>query len=322
MAKKTSYLTKQDLEREIIASKAIKRIHPDWSVAQCFTPKLTEYLFLLVNRYANKGQWRGYSYIEDMKADAMMTLCQNIFKYDETRFSNPFGYATQIIKYCFITSLEKEEVVRDIKDSLWESIGMTPSYARQIKNEMLREAGDTSSKGLKALKKDVDLMQAKIDALAALGSRVSKLSEPDMEIDFEISEILGIDPLPYTGDLAATITLFPEIPIYTVEEGVEIGGNTTNCLSVKDQSTLSVTKRILSDVSPTKIVLALCSVGLAVRRDLMVKRIREISGFHITPRFPIEQKSSGGGDEGESDTHTEYPSSDSTRRRKKTSLSR
>lgn len=297
MASKKSnfYLTREELIREIILSKKKHReSNIPLSPAECFTPKLTEYLQLMVTRYANKGQWRGYSYIEDMKSDALLTLCQNAFKYNEEKYDNPFGYYTQIIKYCFITFLEKEELMRDIKDSLWESIGMTPSYARQIKNEMMKDIPDQSNKGIKALKKDVEGLNLKIDTLGSIISRISKSTIPDLDIDFEISEVLEIDPKPYTGDLDAVIELFGETPDYKVEERIEIAGQFVNCLSVFDARTRSNTKRIIPNTDTDTVVLALCSVGLTVRRDLLVKRIRELSGYNITStRMPTADKMVG-----------------------------
>lgn len=285
--KSNFYLTREELIREIIASKKrFRESNMPRTPAECFTPNLTQYLQLMVNKYANKGQWRGYSYIDDMKSEALLTLCQNAFKYNEEKYDNPFGYYTQIIKYCFITCLEKEEIVRDIKDSLWESIGMTPSYARQIKNEMLRKIGDTSNKGMKTIKRDAEAISEKINIISAISQRVNKLREPDMDVDFDISEALGVDPLPYTGDVQAALQLFNTPPDYIVEENVEIADTRVHCLTLKDSSTRSNTKRIIPDTTAGTVTLALCAVGLAVRRDLLVKRLREISGYNLAPRYP------------------------------------
>jgi hypothetical protein len=326
MASKKSnfYLTREELIREIIASKKKHReSNIPLSPAECFTPKLTEYLQLMVKNYANKGQWRGYSYIEDMKSDALLTLCQNAFKYNEEKYDNPFGYYTQIIKYCFITFLEKEELMRDIKDSLWEAQGMTPSFARQIKNEMMKDIPDQSNKGMKALKKDVEALNLRIDTLGSVISRVSKLSLPDLDIDFEISEVLEIEPKGYTGDLDAVIELFGEAPEYKVEQGIEIAGNLVNCLSVFDSRTKSNTKRIIPNTDSDTVILALCSIGLTVRRDLLVKQIRQLSGYNITStRMPTADKIVGDPVETEAPSEpdystTDYPASNRGKRRPK-----
>jgi len=95
-AKKSNfYLTREQLIHEIILSKKKHReSNEEKTPAECFTPKLTVYLQLMVNKYANKGQWRNYSYLDDMKSDALLTLCQNAFKYNEEKYDNPFGNIT------------------------------------------------------------------------------------------------------------------------------------------------------------------------------------------------------------------------------------
>jgi hypothetical protein len=226
-----------------------------------------------------------------MKSDALVTLCQNCFKYDETRFDNPFGYLTQIIKYCFITFLEKEEIIRDIKDSLWESIGMTPSYARQIRNEMLKDLPDQSSKAMKVIKKDAEVLSIKIDNLSSITSRLNRLTNPDIDIDWEISEALGMDIQAYTGDIDAALSLFVDSPRYDIDPDTEIAGNRVICLSVYDDSTRSNTKRVIQDTNDETVILALCSIGLAVRRDLLVKKLREISGYNLSnTRIPTAER--------------------------------
>jgi hypothetical protein len=259
----------------------------------------------------------GNSYLDDMKSDALLTLCQNAFKYNEEKYDNPFGYYTQIIKYCFITFLEKEEVIRDIKDSLWESIGMTPSYARQIKNEMLREVNDTSNKGLKALKRDVDAMSVKIAIIGQIASRVNRLAEADGDIDREISEALELEPQSFTSDRRAVLLLFDKPPEYMIQPGVEIAGSRVNLLSLTDHSTNSSTKRILPNTSDEYVTLALCSIALTVHRDLMVKKLREISGYNLNPRFTSRNNTDSVSETQAEPETTEMPPNNNTKHRKR-----
>lgn len=327
MANKKSnfYLTKEELNNEIIASKKrFRESNYPKTPAECFTPKLTQYLMLMVNRYANKGQWRGYSYIEDMKSDALKTLCENAFKFNEEKYDNPFGYYTQIIKYCFITSLEKEELVRDIKDSLWEQQGMTPSFARQIKNEILDHAREAAleraknrkdpgtnpqaHKTIKALKKDVEALSEKINRL----SQLIKIREANIDADFEIAEILEIDSRPFTGDMCAALSLFLKEPKISIEQNILIAGQTVNCLTIYDESTKSNTKRVIPDIEQDTVTSALCSIGLTIRRDLLVKELRDISGHNITStRIPTADKMTPpeGGESYESSDYSEFNTS-------------
>ncbi len=250
----------------------------------------------------------GNSYIEDMKSDALVTLCQNCFKYDETRFNNPFGYLTQIVKYCFITFLEKEELMRDIKDSLWESIGMTPSYARQIKNEMLRDVVDQSNKGMKILKKDADMINAQIDLLSSIIYKMKNIRLPDLDIDTAISEVLNIEISAFTGDINAATKLFVNPPYYKIETDVEIADQKVNCLTLFDDITKSNTKRVIPDIENYTIITALCSIALTIRRDMLVKNVRDISGYNITStRMPTADRMTTTDDEMPETTYEPAP---------------
>lgn len=146
---KTNYVNNENLLQEIALSKAKQEQHPDWTPAQCFTPKLTNMLMEMVYRYAGKYNWRGYSYNDEMRSEALVSLCQSALKFDASRSQNPFGYYTMIITRCFITYLEKEKQLRSIRDDLIEmsDTDLKPSMGRQIEDEMKKfnsEASDTN----------------------------------------------------------------------------------------------------------------------------------------------------------------------------------
>ena len=139
MAKAKKYLNNAALLEEIKKSKAIQKKYPKRSPAQCLTPELVNMLSLLVERYASRANWRNYSYIADMQAEALVSLCQSALKFDE-KYKNPFGYYTQIAHRSFLTFLESEKKQRNIKDAMIEMndsghYGETgtfqPSFARQ-----------------------------------------------------------------------------------------------------------------------------------------------------------------------------------------------
>lgn len=96
---------------------------------------------LLVEKFAQRKNFRNYTYIEDWKSEAMLALLQNGLKFNEEKSVNAFGYYTQIVNHVFLTQLEKEEKMRNIRDDLIEQQNNPkhlPSYTRQLQNE---EAG-------------------------------------------------------------------------------------------------------------------------------------------------------------------------------------
>ena len=105
------------------------------SAAQCMTPEMVKMIMMLVDRYAQRANWRGYTYIDDMKSEALLSLLNGSLKFNPEKSKNPFGYMTQIVTHSFLTTLDKEKKVRRIRDDILEQYGLDPSNTRQIENE-------------------------------------------------------------------------------------------------------------------------------------------------------------------------------------------
>lgn len=105
------------------------------SAAQCMTPEMVKMIMMLVERYAQRANWRGYTYIDDMKSEATLSLLNGSLKFNPEKSKNPFGYMTQIVTHSFLTTLDKEKKVRRIRDDILEQFGLDPSNTRQIENE-------------------------------------------------------------------------------------------------------------------------------------------------------------------------------------------
>ena len=120
---------------EIEKSKQHMEEHPDKTPAECLTPRLVEMLMLIVHNYSQKNNWRNYTYLDDMRGDAILSLCQNALKFNPEKSKNPFGYYTQIVTHSFLTFLEKEKKIRRIRDDILEQNLLNPSNTRQLENE-------------------------------------------------------------------------------------------------------------------------------------------------------------------------------------------
>src|SRR5271165_3384990 len=84
------------------------------------TPELGAMLLLFVERYSRKKNWRGYSWVDEMRSTALVTLCLGIMKFDETRGSNIFAYATQIATNAFRQAPRQEKNVARMRDAFIE----------------------------------------------------------------------------------------------------------------------------------------------------------------------------------------------------------
>jgi hypothetical protein len=105
------------------------------TAAECMTPEMVKMIMMLVDRYAQRANWRGYTYIDDMKSEALLSLLNGSLKFNPEKSKNPFGYMTQIVTHSFLTTLDKEKKVRRIRDDILEQYGLDPSNTRQIEND-------------------------------------------------------------------------------------------------------------------------------------------------------------------------------------------
>ena len=94
----------------------------------------------LVERYGHRGNWRGYTYLDEMKNQALLQLSQIGLQFDESRSDtpNPFAYYTAAITNSFTRVLNIEKKNQNIRDDLLTMHGATPSYTRQTENDMKR----------------------------------------------------------------------------------------------------------------------------------------------------------------------------------------
>ena len=102
------------------------------------TPKLAHMFIKLCERYATRSNWRGYTYNEEMRGQALLQLSQIGLQFDESKSQNPFAYYTAAITNSFTRVLNIEKKMQNIRDDILEQNGLNPSYTRQFKNS--REA--------------------------------------------------------------------------------------------------------------------------------------------------------------------------------------
>lgn len=90
------------------------------------TPRLGEIVVLTVDRVATQTKFRHYTYLDDMKAEAIYQSIKGITKFDLDKTndvgqkSSSFSYLTQIITNAFRQILKKEKKNREIKDQAIE----------------------------------------------------------------------------------------------------------------------------------------------------------------------------------------------------------
>ena len=100
------------------------------------TRKLALAYLKIVDRYANKGNWRGYSWLDEMKGQAIARLVQSGLSFNEHRSDNPFAYFTTIINNSFTRVLNKEKELLSTKSKLIQDVGYSASFGEQADHDI------------------------------------------------------------------------------------------------------------------------------------------------------------------------------------------
>ena len=96
------------------------------------TRRLAEMFLKLCERYATRSNWRGYTYNEEMRGQALLQLSQIGLQFDESKSQNPFAYYTAAITNSFTRILNIEKKNQNIRDDILEMNGLNPSWTRQF----------------------------------------------------------------------------------------------------------------------------------------------------------------------------------------------
>lgn len=95
------------------------------------TDKLAHMFIKLCERYATRSNWRGYTYNDEMRSEALLQLSKIGLQFDESKSQNPFAYYTAAITNSFTRVLNVEKRNQNIRDDILEMNNLTPSYTRQ-----------------------------------------------------------------------------------------------------------------------------------------------------------------------------------------------
>lgn len=104
------------------------------------TNELAKMMMKLVERYAMRSNWRGYTYNAEMQGAALLQLSEVGLKFNEARSQNPFAYYTATITNSFTRVLNLEKRNQNIRDDMLQDGGYMPSFNRQLEDEAAQKA--------------------------------------------------------------------------------------------------------------------------------------------------------------------------------------
>lgn len=139
------------------------------------TNRLGAMFLKLCERYSLRSNWRGYSYVDEMRGQALIQLTQIALQFDEGKSQNPFAYYTAAVTNSFTRVLNVEKRQRDIRDDMLQETGQMPSWTRQMESSAAHHA-------------EIERQGALNDAIA-LADAVKDL-EIDPDADIELTEIV------------------------------------------------------------------------------------------------------------------------------------
>ena len=97
--------------------------------------RLASMYIKLCERYSMRGNWRGYTYVDEMRGQALLQLTQIGLQFNEAKSQNPFAYYTAAINNSFTRVLNLEKRGQNIRDDLLEQAGLDPSSTRLFSAE-------------------------------------------------------------------------------------------------------------------------------------------------------------------------------------------
>lgn len=120
------------------------------------TEELGKMFLMLAERYAQRSNWRGYTYVDEMKGQAILQLSQIGLQFDESKSENPFAYYTAAVTNSFTRVLNIEKRMQNIRDDILEENGLTPSFTRQNQQEYAEETARQAAlyKGMRQAKSE------------------------------------------------------------------------------------------------------------------------------------------------------------------------
>lgn len=117
--KQNHYVCKERLHKEILEyQESLKRAKDNGLPEPQPSRYIGEAIINMVNGMAIKGQYRNYTWLDDMISDAIIACLKAIRKYNPEKSENPFGFLDKTIVWAFHARIKNEnqrgERVRDM----------------------------------------------------------------------------------------------------------------------------------------------------------------------------------------------------------------
>jgi hypothetical protein len=106
------------IKRQRVNNEELKNELMEFIRTKKATERLGEIFIDLVDNYATKSNFSGYSYLEEMKSRAIFFLLMYSKSFKPEKSNNAFAYCTQIVKHAFIQVIKKEKKHNETKKAV------------------------------------------------------------------------------------------------------------------------------------------------------------------------------------------------------------
>ncbi len=118
MKKPVEYVNNKTLYTEMLKYRnAVRDAEADGKEKPRISNYIGECILMISQRLSSKPNFSGYSYKDEMISDGIENCIQyGVDKFDPDKYTNPFAYFTQIIKWAFVRRIQKERKQQYIKN--------------------------------------------------------------------------------------------------------------------------------------------------------------------------------------------------------------
>jgi DNA-directed RNA polymerase specialized sigma24 family protein len=104
-----------------ITNKEILETIDKWDRTGPMPEELGEAFLIIAKNLSNKSNFIGYTWKDEMIAEAVFTCVKYFRNFDPDKSSNPFAYITRICYHSFVNSIKKNNKHGQIKQELYDS---------------------------------------------------------------------------------------------------------------------------------------------------------------------------------------------------------
>lgn len=131
-----NYIDKQELQNHLV--EYIQRYNTAKALNKTLPPipnKIGIAIMQICDGIARRPNFNGYSYINEMKSDAIEDCVKGVDLYRPDKFDNPFGYFSRIAWYAFLRRIEEEKYQNYLKAKNYQKSYVFSGLTENVDND-------------------------------------------------------------------------------------------------------------------------------------------------------------------------------------------